>query len=117
MEMHEVRYFLSLCEEGNFSRAAKCCGVAQPSLTKAIKRLESKLGGDLFYRGQAATRLTKLGKLVKPRLQRINQEAVHATQVARKYMMCESHANPPGNNSAKARLKTTVASADEPGNL
>ncbi|HEY5505759.1 MAG TPA: LysR family transcriptional regulator, partial [Sedimentisphaerales bacterium] len=62
MEMHEVRYFLALCEEGSFTRAAKRCGVAQPSLTKAIKRLESKLGGDLFYRGHAETRLTKLGK-------------------------------------------------------
>jgi LysR family transcriptional regulator, hydrogen peroxide-inducible genes activator len=99
MEMHEVRYFLALCEERNFSRAAKRCGVAQPSLTKAIKRLESKLGGDLFYRGQSETRMTRLGKLVKPRLQRIHQEAANATQVARKYMSRESHVILPTINS------------------
>ena len=99
MEMHEVRYFLALCEERNFSRAAKCCGVAQPSLTKAIKRLELKLGGDLFYRGQSETRLTRLGKLVKPRLQRIHQEAVNAIQVARKFMLRESHVVLPAINS------------------
>jgi DNA-binding transcriptional LysR family regulator len=40
MEMHQVRYFLALCEERNFTRAAKRCGVAQPSLTHAIKQLE-----------------------------------------------------------------------------
>jgi LysR family transcriptional regulator, hydrogen peroxide-inducible genes activator len=41
MEMHQVRYFLVLCDELHFTRAAKRCGVAQPSLTKAIKVIES----------------------------------------------------------------------------
>jgi LysR family hydrogen peroxide-inducible transcriptional activator len=117
MKMQEVRYFLALCEERNFTRAAKRCGVAQPSLTNAIKRLESKLGGDLFYRGQSETRLTKLGKLVKPRMQRIGREAAHAHQVAREYMMRVSNAKLSGNNSAETRLYTSVASADYPGNL
>jgi LysR family hydrogen peroxide-inducible transcriptional activator len=87
MEMPQVRYFLALCEERNFTRAAKRCGVAQPSLTKAIKSLESKLGGALFYRSQSETRLTKLGKLLKPRMQRINQESTHAHQIAQKFTM------------------------------
>jgi DNA-binding transcriptional LysR family regulator len=108
VEMHEVLYFLSLCEEGSFTRAAKRCGVAQPSLTKAIKRLESKLGGALFYRSQAETRLTKLGKLVKPRLQRINQEAKHAYQVAREYMEREPNVGLPGNNLAENRLRVLM---------
>jgi hypothetical protein len=34
MEMHQVRYFLALCEELNFARAAGRCGVSQPSLTR-----------------------------------------------------------------------------------
>ena len=38
MEMHQVRYFLALCEELNFTRAAERCHVAQPSLTRAIKQ-------------------------------------------------------------------------------
>ena len=32
MDMHQVRYFLALRDELHFTRAAKCCGVAQPSL-------------------------------------------------------------------------------------
>ena len=40
MEMHQVRYFLSVCETLNFTRAAKACDVAQPSLTRAIQKLE-----------------------------------------------------------------------------
>jgi DNA-binding transcriptional LysR family regulator len=49
MQMNQVRYFLALCEEQNFTRAAKRCGVSQPSLTNAIKRLERTFGGPLFY--------------------------------------------------------------------
>jgi len=54
MEMHQVRYFLAVCEERNFTRAAKSCGVSQPSLTNAIKRLELKLGGPIFLRDRGA---------------------------------------------------------------
>ena len=85
MEMHQVRYFLALCEESNFTRAAQRCGVSQPSLTKAIKNLEFKLGGALFYRGPSETRLTKLGNLVKPRLQKIRLEAERTHEVAQKF--------------------------------
>jgi LysR family transcriptional regulator, hydrogen peroxide-inducible genes activator len=85
MEMHQISYFLALCEEGNFTRAAQRCDVAQPSLTKAIKCLESELGGALFYRGKYESRLTKLGKMVKPRLQKIRLEAGRTHEVAQKF--------------------------------
>ena len=53
MQMHQIRYFLALCEERNFTRAAKRSGVAQPSLTNAILALERELGGRLFQRKPA----------------------------------------------------------------
>ena len=85
MEMHQIRYFLALCEERNFHRAAQRCDVAQPSLSNAIKRLESKLGGALFYRDNSGARLTKLGNLVKPRLHKIRLEAERAHEVAQMF--------------------------------
>jgi LysR family hydrogen peroxide-inducible transcriptional activator len=85
MEMHQIIYFLALCEERNFSRAAQRCDVAQPSLSKAIRNLELKLGGALFYRDKSETRLTKLGNLVKPRLQKIRLEAERAQEVAQNF--------------------------------
>jgi hypothetical protein len=34
MEMHQVRYFLALCETLNFARAAETCNVSKPALTR-----------------------------------------------------------------------------------
>lgn len=66
MEMSHVRYFLALCKERNFTRAARRCGVAQPSLTRAIKMLEQELGGPLFHRLLGGAELTELGTQIEP---------------------------------------------------
>jgi LysR family transcriptional regulator, hydrogen peroxide-inducible genes activator len=66
MELQQVRYFLALCEEGSFTRAAMRCGVSQPSLSNGIKRLEQEFGGLLFHRSLPKCRLTELGRAVRP---------------------------------------------------
>ena len=68
MEMHQIRYFLALCEELNFTRAAERCNVAQPSLTRAVKLLEEEFGGALVNRERANTHLTELGRVMRPHL-------------------------------------------------
>jgi DNA-binding transcriptional LysR family regulator len=64
--MAHVRYFLALCQERNFTRAARRCGVAQPSLTRAIKRLEAELEGVLFHRKRGGAELTDFGARLQP---------------------------------------------------
>jgi DNA-binding transcriptional LysR family regulator len=71
MEMHQIRYFLAVCSERNFTRAAKHCHVSQPSLTRAIKLLEEEFGGLLFRRERANSHLTELGEIVRPHLQQV----------------------------------------------
>ena len=66
MEMHQIRYFLAVSETLNFTRAAEQCNVAQPSLTRAIQKLEDELGGPLFRRERGHTGLTNLGQVLKP---------------------------------------------------
>jgi LysR family hydrogen peroxide-inducible transcriptional activator len=66
MEIAQCRYFLALCQEGNFTRASKRCGVAQPSLTRAIRKLERELGEPLFVRRHERTNLTPFGWEVFP---------------------------------------------------
>ncbi len=76
MEMHQIRYFLAICEKRNFTHAAQSAYVSQPSLTHAIKKLEDELGGELFFRDRGGCRLTPLGCLIEPRLRHIYQDAL-----------------------------------------
>ena len=82
MQMHQIRYFLALCEERNFTRAARRRGVSQPSLTNAIGALEQELGGKLFYR-KPVIALTALGQMMAPYLEQIARNADHASETAR----------------------------------
>ena len=81
MQMQQIRYFLALCEERSFTRAAKRCGVSQPSLTNAIIRLEEELGGAVFQRKPLVS-LTVLGDAIHPYFDRIAQSADQARQAA-----------------------------------
>ena len=75
MELHQVRYFLALCKEGSFTRAAKRCGVSQPSLSNAINSLEQELGGQLFYRGPTKCSISDLGRTVRAHMAKIERAA------------------------------------------
>jgi len=65
MEIHQIRYFLAVCDTLNFTRAAEACNVSQPALTRAIKALEDELGGELLRRERNRTHLTELGRMVR----------------------------------------------------
>ena len=82
MEMHQVRYFLAVAEELNFSRAAQRCDVSQPSLSRAIKSLEAELGGVLFRRERNNTHLSELGLMVRPHLETVYSATASAKQVS-----------------------------------
>jgi DNA-binding transcriptional LysR family regulator len=79
MEMQQVRYFVSLAQTLNFTRAAEQCNVSQPALTRAIQQLEYELGGPLFHRERNNTHLSELGRMMLPYL-----ESVHASTLAAK---------------------------------
>ena len=83
MELSQVRYFVALCSERNFTRAAKQCRVSQPSLSNGIKALERELGGELFVR--ASMVLTPLGKRVGPHLETAFASVTRAQKAAGAY--------------------------------
>src|SRR5262245_20866966 len=86
MEMHQVRYFLAVADQLNFTKAAETCNVAQPSLTRAIKLLEEELGGPLFHRERANTHLSELGRMVLPHLQQIYDESQATKRLAKEFV-------------------------------
>ena len=83
MEMQQIRYFLAVAQELNFTRAAEICQVSQPALTRAIQALETELGGPLFHRERANTHLSELGRIMEPYLISIRDQASAAAAHAK----------------------------------
>ncbi|MFD8636193.1 LysR family transcriptional regulator [Streptomyces sp. NPDC059533] len=77
LEVRELRYFIAVAEELNFSRAAGRLGMAQPPLSKAIAQMESRLGVRLLERTTRQVRLTNAGQVLLDQA-RIAVDAVHA---------------------------------------
>lgn len=63
MDVSQVRYFLSVLEAGNFTKAAERLSVSQPSLSMGIKRLEQELGVTLFERDSRKVKLSVAGQM------------------------------------------------------
>ncbi|HZP68785.1 MAG TPA: LysR family transcriptional regulator [Pseudolabrys sp.] len=98
MKLRKISYFLALCEERSFTRAAKRCGIAQPSLTRAIQLLEQEVGGRLFERGGSSVQLTELGTRLFPDFLAISRSAENITRTAANFVASD-HA-PSAHDSA-----------------
>ncbi len=66
MELRVLRYFLAVVDEGSVTRAATAVRVAQPSLSRQLRQLESALGTELFVRGRGRMRLSPAGRQFVP---------------------------------------------------
>ena len=67
----DMRAFFAIVEEGNISHAAQRLDVAQPALSRQMKRLEEKLNVKLFERGSRRIRLTDAGRVLYGRVENI----------------------------------------------
>lgn len=66
MELRQLRYLLTVADEGSFTRAAQRMHVAQPGVSAQIKDLERELGELLLDRTGRTVRLTEAGAAVLP---------------------------------------------------
>ncbi len=82
MELRQLEYFAELCRVRNFTKAAENLRVAQPSVTKAIHRLEDELGVQLVNRNQKPLGLTKAGEQFYLRVKNILEELDQAVEEA-----------------------------------
>ncbi len=64
MDIRQLQYLVALAREKHFTRAAKECGVAQPTLSGRIRQLEQELGVPIVERGQRFHGLTPEGERV-----------------------------------------------------
>lgn len=64
MEIRQLEYFLVLCNELHFTRAAEKLNISQPTLSHQIKVLENELGIPLFDRLGKKIAITDAGKIL-----------------------------------------------------
>lgn len=63
LNYHHLRYFWTIANQGNLTRAAKQLNVAQSALSTQLRQLEENLGRSLFKREHKSLVLTEAGKL------------------------------------------------------
>jgi LysR family transcriptional regulator, hydrogen peroxide-inducible genes activator len=78
VEIHQLRYFVAVAEEGSFSRAAAREHVAQPSLSQQIQKLEFEVGERLFDRLPRSIVLTQAGERLLGHARKILLQIIEA---------------------------------------
>jgi LysR family hydrogen peroxide-inducible transcriptional activator len=78
MEIHQLEYLTAVAEEGSISRAARRVGVAQPSLSQQVKKLEDELGHRLLDRLPKGVVPTEAGRQLLEHARRVLAEIADA---------------------------------------
>lgn len=79
MGIDELRWFLVLAETQNATRAAEMLNITQPTLSRALRRLERQVGAPLFDRSRQRLHLNSHGEVFRIHAQRAVREIASAT--------------------------------------
>ena len=89
MELRHLRYFITVAEELNFSKAALKLYTAQPSLSQQIKDLEQDVGVQLLYRTKRKVELTEEGAVFLEQARLTLAQADKAVAMARQVLQAK----------------------------
>jgi len=71
MELRQLEYFMAICDELHFTRAAENLGITQPTLSQQIKALEDTMGVLLFDRIGKKIAITEAGIILQEQCRKI----------------------------------------------
>jgi DNA-binding transcriptional LysR family regulator len=83
LDLRLVRYFIVVADHLHFGRAATALCIAQPSLSRQIRRLEQQLGARLLDRTPQGSRLTEAGEIFLPLAKALLRSATQAAALTR----------------------------------
>jgi DNA-binding transcriptional LysR family regulator len=64
MNLHLLRLFAAVAQQGSFSRAAETLHISQPAISKGVREFEAQVGSRLLERGPGGIRLTPAGRVL-----------------------------------------------------
>jgi DNA-binding transcriptional LysR family regulator len=99
-QLSAIRLFIRLVELGSFTKAANDLHVSQPTATKTIARLETKLGARLLHRSTHGVQTTEIGRLYYEKCRVISHHIEEAETVTN---LLQSHVQ------GTIRISTSVA--------
>jgi DNA-binding transcriptional LysR family regulator len=71
LSFRDLECFLAFAKAGHVARAAELCGTTQPTVSKALSRVERQFGIPLFHRGRRGLRLNPAGNAMVAPLQQV----------------------------------------------
>ena len=80
MDLHQLRCFMAVVNEGGFNRATGQLHITQPALSYQIKQLEGALGVRLFHRRPGGVSPTEAGRVLFQHAQKVMQAVRKAQQ-------------------------------------
>lgn len=83
MSLAQIRYFVTVAEEGNVGRAAQRLYVAQPAVSRQIRALEDEIGTPLFTRTTRGMTLLPPGRVFLDHAREILAAVGRAVDAAR----------------------------------
>lgn len=83
LDHHLLRQFLVVAEEGQVSRAAARLGIEQPPLSRALQKLEARVGARLLVRRPRGVELTEAGRIFRDGALRLLLEAERLAETTR----------------------------------
>ncbi|OBX33880.1 HTH-type transcriptional regulator TfdS [Halomonas elongata] len=84
MDFKQLKYFLTVVEEGAISSAARRIPLAQPALSRQLQLLEEDVGTPLLSRSRHGVRLTAAGEAFSRDTRRLLADFEQAKQNARR---------------------------------
>ncbi len=107
-----LRYFATVVEEGNLTRAAARLYISQPALTKQIRQLEAQLGVNLFIRSRAGMTPTEAGEALAAHADAVLTAWENALRVTQAAMTRAAHTLRVGFVASAANEHTQPIIAD-----